>query len=120
RKIAYFFHRALQGTAAYPKAAEALSWCRKRGLVQGLLADGQCFTTLQLQRALDVQQAGLKLDEVLDADVRVLSHTCRARKPSPRIFDQAVDALAKKGIEAHEVLHVGSSLPRDIGPAKKL
>src|SRR5437870_12034944 len=44
RKVAYFFHACLQGAACYPGAAQALAHVKKSGLVQGLLADGQCFT----------------------------------------------------------------------------
>src|SRR5262245_53269910 len=44
RKVAYFFHASLQGTACYAGAAAALKYVKDRGLKQGLLADGQCFT----------------------------------------------------------------------------
>ena len=36
---------ASRGPACYPSAAAALRRVRRRGLSQGLLADGQCFTT---------------------------------------------------------------------------
>src|SRR5207253_3641763 len=58
RKVAYFFHASLQGTGCYPGAAEALRHVKGQGLVQGLLADGQCFTTVQLQRGLAAQDEG--------------------------------------------------------------
>src|SRR5262245_4688915 len=44
RKVAYFFHASLQGTACYPGGAAALRYVADRGLTQSLLADGQCFT----------------------------------------------------------------------------
>ena len=43
RKVAYFFHASLQGTACYPGAAAALKHVADKGLTQGLLADAQCF-----------------------------------------------------------------------------
>ena len=52
--------------------------------------------------------------------LRALSHSVNARKPSDRLFQHALDALAERGIEPHEVLHVGSGLARDIVPAKKV
>ena len=55
RKVAYFFHASLQGTACYDGAAEALRYTAKKGIKQGLLADGQCFTRVQLQRGLAAQ-----------------------------------------------------------------
>ena len=77
RKVAYFFHASLQGAAAYPGAADALRHVAAAGLTQGLLADGQCFTTVQLQRGLAAQDSDVKLDDVLDADLRVLSFELR-------------------------------------------
>src|SRR3954452_24782634 len=52
RKVAYFFHASLQGTACYEGAAQAMRHVADAGLSQGLLADGQCFTTVQLGRGL--------------------------------------------------------------------
>jgi hypothetical protein len=120
QKIAYFFHASMQGTACYAGAAKIMKSCHDRGMVQGLLGDGQCFTVLQLQRGLENQEPGTKLDELLSPDLRILSHETRARKPSPRIFREALDRLAKLGIEPEQVLHVGSKVARDIAPARKL
>src|SRR5262245_59410221 len=55
RKVAYFFHASLQGTACYEGAARAVRHVQERGLSQGLLADGQCFTPVQLARGLLAQ-----------------------------------------------------------------
>ncbi len=119
KKVAYFFHASLQGTGAYPNAAAAMTSLGERGITQGLLADGQTFTPAQLSRGLTKQDAAIRLDEVVPAANRVLSFQHRARKPSDLVFQAAVEAMGAHGIEPHEILHVGSSLPRDIGPAKK-
>ena len=120
RKIAYFFHASLQGTAAYPGADHALRAVADAGLVQGLCGNGQCFTMLQVQAASRSLDPGLRADELFSEPLRALSHAINARKPSERLFQHALDALAEQGIEPHEVLHVGSALARDIVPAKKL
>ena len=120
RKIAYFFHASLQGSACYPGAAEAVKLIADAGIAQGLLADGQCFTTVQLKRGIEKQDDSVNLDEAMPASHRFLSFECRARKPSETLFKHALQALAKQGIEPSEVLHVGSSLARDIAPARKL
>src|ERR1019366_1067272 len=52
RKMAYFFHASLQGTACYAGAAQALEHVQQMGLKQGLIADAQCFSFVQLQRGL--------------------------------------------------------------------
>ena len=41
-------------------------------------------------------------------------------KPSETLFRHALQALAAKGIRPDEVLHVGSRLPLDLIPARRL
>jgi FMN phosphatase YigB (HAD superfamily) len=119
RKVAYFFHASLQGTACYPDAAFALHHVARAGLAQGLLADGQCFTAVQLQRGLTAQEA-VNLDELVPSDLRTLSYELRGRKPSDRLFRHSIQQLAKRGITPDQVLHVGSRIAHDIVPAKRL
>jgi FMN phosphatase YigB (HAD superfamily) len=120
RKVAYFFHASLQGTACYPGAAEALAALAERGVTQGLAADGQCFTEVQLRRGLEAQRPGADLDAWLDPELRVLSCEVRGRKPSERLFRQALEVLAGRGVASGEVLHVGSRVAQDIVPARRL
>jgi FMN phosphatase YigB (HAD superfamily) len=120
RKLAYFFHASLQGTACYPGAAAALRAVSAAGLLQGLLADGQCFTTVQLQRGLAVQDDSASLDELVPAELRFLSADLRVRKPSERLFRAAMQALQDRGVGAGEVLHVGSRLAQDLIPARRM
>jgi FMN phosphatase YigB (HAD superfamily) len=119
KKIAYFYHASIQGSGAYPGAVDALRLVADRGVAQGLLADGQCFTVGQLQRCLRQQDPGFELDVVIPSTLRILSSDKKARKPSDTLFKAAVQAVAAKGISPGEVLHVGSNLTRDIAPAKK-
>jgi FMN phosphatase YigB (HAD superfamily) len=90
-----------------------------RGVVQGLLADGQCFTVGQLQRCLKKQDPDFDLDAVISSPMRIVSAERKARKPSDTLFRAAVTAAGARGLSPSEVLHVGSNLARDIGPAKK-
>lgn len=119
KKIAYFYHASIQGTGPYPGAVDALTLCADRGVFQGLLADGQCFTVGQLQRCLRKQDPDFELDAVAAPAMRVISADKKARKPSDTLFKAAIAAAGAKGVAPSEVLHVGSSLTRDIGPAKK-
>ena len=119
KKIAYFYHASIQGAGAYPGAADALKLLADRSVFQGLLADGQCFTTGQLQRCLKQQDPDFDLNAVVAPAMRLVSAEKKARKPSDTLFKAAVAAAAAKGATPSEVLHVGSSLSRDIGPAKK-
>jgi hypothetical protein len=120
RKVAYFFHASLQGIGPEASAAEAMKLVAEAGLTQGLLADGQCFTTVQLQRALATQDASFRLEPVLGDGPCALSYEIKGRKPSERLFRHALDALKNKGIEPGEVLHVGSRVTQDIAMSRRL
>jgi FMN phosphatase YigB (HAD superfamily) len=120
QKIAYFFHASLQGTGPYPGAAQTLQAIKDRRLWQGILADGQCFTPVQLQRGLRKQEPEFDLNDVIPHSHRVWSAEMRGKKPSERLFRKTLELVAEEEIEPHEVLHVGSSLERDIIPARKL
>jgi FMN phosphatase YigB (HAD superfamily) len=119
-KVAYFFHASLQGTACYDGATAALRAVKDAGLVQGLLADGQCFTKVQLQRGLTRQDANARLDELLDADLCVLSTEVRGKKPSERLFKPALAALGQHSITPAQVLHVASRMQQDLIPARRM
>jgi FMN phosphatase YigB (HAD superfamily) len=120
QKVAYFFHASLQGTACYEGAAAALRVVKDAGLAQGLLGDGQCFTRVQLQRGVARQDDSAKLDDLLDADLCVLSCDVRGKKPSERLFKHALAALGQHDIATSQVLHVGSRMQQDIIPARRM
>jgi len=120
RKIAFYFHASLQGTACYDQAAATLKQLKERGIALGLVADAQCFTVVQLQRGLIAQDAAARADALFDKDLRALSFEVGARKPSERLFQSLLTALDRRGIAAHEALHVGSRIVQDVVPAKKL
>ncbi|HEV3259923.1 MAG TPA: HAD hydrolase-like protein [Gemmataceae bacterium] len=119
-KVAYFFHASLQGTACQAGAATALRHVAGLGLAQGLLADAQCFTEVQLQRGLQVQDATAKLDELVDPGLNALSYKVGLRKPSDHLFRHALGVLRERDVSPDEVLHVGSRISQDIAPAKRL
>jgi FMN phosphatase YigB (HAD superfamily) len=120
RKVAYFFHASLQGTAPQPGAGAALEHVRSRGLKQGLIADAQCFTMVQLDRALKTQITVNPMDPLFDARLQFLSFEQKSRKPSERLFRGLLEALEPLGIAPFQVLHVGSRIDKDIAPARRL
>lgn len=119
-KVAYFFHRSLQGTAAYPRAAEILMHLAETGYRQGVVDNGQVFTQLQLERALRRQAPTINIDRCIAPELRVLSYQVGARKPSTRPFEALLRRARQHGISPAQILHVGSSMERDIIPAKRL
>jgi hypothetical protein len=120
KKIAYFFHASLQGTACQEGAAQALEHVHSCGLVQGLIADAQCFTLVQLERGLKKQHCGTMFRALSSADSWALSFEQKGRKPSERLFRHLLTAAGQKGIQPRQILHVGSRIVHDIAPAKKL
>jgi FMN phosphatase YigB (HAD superfamily) len=120
RKVAYFFHASMQGTACYPGAADALKHVRTKGLAQGIVANGQCFSLLQLERGIANQDAKASMSKLLDASMVALSCDLRCRLPSDRLFRHVLAAAAGKGIQPGEVLHIGSRIALDVAPARRL
>lgn len=120
QKIAYFFHASLQGTACYAGAADALQTLFQRGIIQGLIADAQCFTTTQLQRGLKQQDGSANLDDLIHPEARALSFKLGVRKPSENLFRHVLTVLRERDIAPEQVLHVGSRIANDIVPARRL
>jgi FMN phosphatase YigB (HAD superfamily) len=120
QKVAYFFHANLQATACYAGVVTALRHVVDSGLTQGLLADGQVFTTVQLQRGLALQDPNVKLEELMPSRFHVLSSQVGVRKPSLDLFRQALAVLGQQGISADQVLHIGSRILNDVAPARRV
>lgn len=120
RKIAYFFHASLQGTACYQGAGAALEHVQQLGMKQGVIADAQCFTFVQLQRGLTQQHCLVPADALLDRHLRALSWEVGGRTPSEHLFKHCLKQLQTTGLTPSQVLHVGSRLDLDLAPAKKL
>jgi FMN phosphatase YigB (HAD superfamily) len=120
-KVAYFFHASLQGTACFPGAADALRMVAGRGLRQGLLGSGQCFTRAQLRKCLKEQgMSHQEASQVLDENLAGLSVEVGARPPSKTLFQYALTRCEEDGVKPEHVLHIGSRLALDIAPARRL
>src|SRR5262249_53324865 len=119
KKIAYFYHASIQGAGPYPGAAETIRLIAEGRRVQGFLADAQCFTPGPLQWCMRQDDPDFDVNRYFPPSFRVLSADKRTKKPSDVLFKAAVQALGEVGIRPGEVLHIGSSVPRDIAPAKK-
>jgi FMN phosphatase YigB (HAD superfamily) len=119
-KVAWFFHAALQGVRAAPNALVALEHVRRAGLEQGLIGDGQCFTLVQLARALAPQEAFSRLARLFSKRSVCLSFQYGVRQPSATLFEACLAQLEERGIKPEEVLHVAPRLKEELAPAKKL
>jgi ribonucleotide monophosphatase NagD (HAD superfamily) len=120
RKVAYFFHSSLQGTACYEGAAAALKSVKSEGLAQGILGNAQSFSLVQLDRALARQDPRCSSQKLFDSSLNALSFELHARLPSERLFRHTLSAASAMGLQAAEILHVGSRISQDVAPAKRL
>ncbi|HOT03996.1 MAG TPA: HAD family hydrolase [Methanolinea sp.] len=98
----------VQNLIPYPHIEETLLELKEQGLFLSVVTDA-CFENAVIR----LEKTGLFpiFDEVITADMT------GAHKPDPKVF---LLALEKMGRQPSEVLMVGDSLRRDIGPAKKL
>lgn len=117
-KIAFFFHASLQGVEAMPGALEALQAVRAANAVQGILADGQCFTLAHLLRHLSDPTKLASPASLFDYETLVFSFQEGIRKPSPGLFRQSVSRIEARGLDPEQVLYVSSVLRGDLDVAK--
>ncbi|HID22150.1 MAG TPA: HAD family hydrolase [Planctomycetaceae bacterium] len=118
-KVAFFFHKALQGVEPMPQALETLTAVTAAGRKQGLLSDSQPFTLVEMLRALRRQGTLPPLDQLVTPTCLTLSHQEGVRQPSKSLYAACVRRFRDLGIEPHEILHVGSRLREDLAVAKQ-
>lgn len=118
-KVAYFFHANLQGVAATENAVDALRQVMNAGLRQGIIDDGQSFTTAQLLRALQQQAPVHSLSELISASAVAISSDLQVRKPSPSLFAAGFAPLVRQGIEPHTILYISHRLGDDLAIARQ-
>ncbi len=119
-KVAFFFHACLQGVAAGPGTGRTLAAIAESGRTQGLLADAQSFSYIQMLRALR-QEGKLRSPEGWFApNCLALSYRVGFRKPSKILFETSVKQFEKAGVSAGEILYISSRIRGDLGVAKKM
>lgn len=117
-KVAYFFHSSLQGIEAAPAALITLTSIAEGGIRQAALADAQCFTLVQLTRALRNQGSLSDVRTFLPDSLNTLSYEWGIRKPSVSLYAQSILRFKELGIEANQILHVGTRMHDDLVIAK--
>lgn len=118
-KVAFFYHSALQGVGGTPKALETMLAVTGAGMMQGLLADAQPFTLVQLLRGLRTQGTLPPLRNLILPELTTLSYKEGVCKPSKSLYATAIARFKKVGIEPKDVLHIGSRLRSDLAVAKQ-
>ena len=118
-KVAYFFHANLQGIEASPHALQALQSVSRSQVKQGLLADAQSFTFLQMLRAIGKQGILPALGGLFVANCVMLSFQEGVRKPSKSLYRKSLMRFQELGIAPQEILHIGTRLKDDLLAAKQ-
>ena len=118
-KMAYFFHSALQGVEAAPGALAAVTAVASSRVRQGLLADAQPFTPVQMLRAFREQGTLPPLADLFAPECSALSYQEGVRKPSPTLYARCLERFDRLGIAPGEVLHVGSRVRDDLAAARQ-
>ena len=119
-KVAYFFHASLQGVEATAGAREALTSVMQAGLTQGLMAEAQPFTLVQLLRAFSGSAKLAPLGELFTPGCLVLSFQVGVRPPSKSLYRAAVRRFESAGIAPREVLHIGCRVQDDLAAAREM
>lgn len=118
-KVAYFFHASLQGVEAVPNALPALQAVAESPVKQGLLADAQAFSLVQMLRAFRQQGTLPPLGRLFDFDCVTLSFQEGIRTPSPSLYRTCCERFAEHDLQPEEILHVSTRLREDLAVAKK-
>jgi putative hydrolase of the HAD superfamily len=76
----------------------------------GIISNAQFFTPLLFPALL-----GHPLDELgFSAEMQYFSYQVGCAKPSPRLFDDALRALARQGIRPDQTVYIGNDMLNDI------
>ncbi|MDA1017932.1 MAG: HAD hydrolase-like protein [Planctomycetota bacterium] len=119
QKVAYFYHRCLQGSEAMPHAGDVMALISKSGIDQALLSDAQAFTLDQTLRALQATTKLPPVGDLLTLNCCALSFQEGIRKPSRSLFVSCVERFQRRGVSPNEILHVGSKMKDDLAIAKQ-
>lgn len=112
--LAIAHERNANPVSPMPGAAETLRQLAEKGIPLGLISNAQFYTVPLLEEAL-----GTSLTELgIDPDLCCFSYLERRAKPDPRLFEILRDKLARRGIPAAGVIHVGNDVRNDIDPAR--
>jgi putative hydrolase of the HAD superfamily len=109
-ELALRFELAVNPVYPMPGLAETLGGLKKAGYTLGLISNAQFFTPLLFDAFLGAPPEALGFDPSL----LIYSYKTGEAKPSPRLFAQALDRLAPRGIGAENCLYVGNDMRNDI------
>jgi len=99
-----------------PRLKQMLHECRELNLLMGLISNAQFFTPYLFDWFLESNLEDLGFEP----DITLFSFQFGRAKPSPYLFQLAVNRLKQRDLSAHEVLYLGNDMLNDIYPAQKI
>jgi len=98
-----------------PHSKEVLAACQNRQIPIGIVSNAQFYTLSLFHLFFESSPESLGFE----SDLIFLSYRIGRAKPSPVLFQMAVDRLADSGISPRSVLYLGNDMLNDIHPAQK-
>ncbi len=115
RKFAAMFEMIVNPVYPMPNLKEMLSACKKSKALLGIISNAQFYTPHLFEWLLDsnLKELGFHPDLIL------FSYRSGHAKPSPFMFQSALERLKRLNVPADSVLYIGNDMLNDIYPAKK-
>ena len=96
-----------------PGAADMLRALRDQGVLLGIVSNAQFFTPPLFEALLGADAAALGFEN----DACAWSYQLGRAKPSPLLYQRAMDTWVRRGIRPGEILMVGNDMRNDVLPA---
>lgn len=115
REFAVMFELIVNPVYPMPNLKEMLSACKKSKVLLGIISNAQFYTPYLFEWLLDsnLEKLGFHPDLIL------FSYRSGHAKPSPFMFQAAVERLKGLNVLASSALYIGNDMLNDIYPAKK-
>lgn len=115
RKFAAMFEMIVNPVYPMPNLEEVLSACKKSKILLGIISNAQFYTSCLFEWLLDsnLEKLGFHPDLIL------FSYKSGHAKPSPFMFQSALERLKRLNVPANSALYIGNDMLNDIYPAKK-
>ena len=115
RRFAVEYELIVNPVCPMPGLENLLKACRRQNLAMGIISNAQFFTPLLFEWFLDDRIEDLGFDP----ELVFLSYRVGCAKPSAKLFEMAVSAIADKGFDTAASLFVGNDMLNDIFPAHR-
>ena len=116
RKFALEYELTVNPVYPMPHLEELLQTCRSQKILMGLISNAQFYTAYLFKWLLGAGPEDLGFHPQLI----FLSYQMGYAKPSPELFQRAVDTLKRMNIQPQAVLFMGNDMLNDILPAKRV